>query len=132
MKIKLGKALDLLVEVSGSEKTKGLLNEKISFSTKWHLNKLSKELQSEQKSFMEARDESVKKNGEETENGPVLKLKLEDGSVNPNALLFSEEINDLLNQDVEIRDYEFTLESISFESDSNYPLFNELFIKVND
>jgi hypothetical protein len=81
---------------------------------------------------MEARDESVKKNGEETENGPVLKLKLEDGSVNPNALLFSEEINDLLNQDVEIRDYEFTLESISFESDSNYPLFNELFIKVND
>jgi hypothetical protein len=132
MKIKLGEALDLLVEVNGNEKVKGLLNEKISFSTKWHLNKLSKELQAEQKSFTEARDESVKKNGEETENGPLLKLKLDDGSINPKALVFSQEINELLDQDVDIKDYEFTLDSISFESDSNYPLFNELFIKIND
>lgn len=130
MKIKLAQALDLLVDLNGDKlrNKKGILNEKISAASKYKLNKLNKELLSEEKEFQEFRNDLIKKYGSETDKGVELKMKLEDGSDNPNVIEFNKELIDIVNQEIELKDYAFKIEEFIFESESNYESFYGLMI----
>jgi hypothetical protein len=130
MKIKLKDSLSLLIDLNGKNtiNKKGLLNEKISAISKYKLNKLNKELISEEGEFINFRNELLKKFGTELNGKYVLESFLEDGSVNPKVDDFNKEIISLLNETIEIKNYEFNIEEFNFESESNYALFYELMI----
>jgi hypothetical protein len=130
MKIKLGQALDLIADLNGDKvrNKKGILNEKISSALKYKLNKLNKELSNEEKEFQEFRNELIKKYGTETDKGVEIKTKLEDGSDNPIIIEFNKELIDIVNQEIDLKDYVFKIEEFIFESESNYESFYELMI----
>jgi hypothetical protein len=130
MKIKLGQALDLIADLNGDKvrNKKGILNEKISSALKYKLNKLNKELSNEEKEFQEFRNELIKKYGTETDKGVEIKTKLEDGSDNPIVIEFNKELIDIVNQEIDLKDYVFKIEEFIFESESNYESFYELMI----
>lgn len=130
MKIKLKEILELLIDLNGDKLRfkKGILNEKISAVSKYKLNKLNKELLNEEKEFQEFRNELIKKYGTETDRGIEIKLKLDDGSDNPNVIEFNKQLIELLSQEIEIKDYTFKIEEFLFESESNYEFFYELMV----
>jgi hypothetical protein len=128
MKIKLAQGLDVLLDLNGNDTIKGLLNEKVNSKPKYWLNKLNKELSREGEEFENLRSELVKKLGEEKDGSYQIKYKLDDGSINPNLELFNKEITELLNMEIEIKDYEFKIEDFNFESESNYQFFYDLMI----
>ena len=128
MKIKLAQGLDVLLDLNGNDTIKGLLNEKVNSKPKYWLNKLNKELSREGEEFENLRSELVKKLGEEKDGSYQIKYKLDDGSINPNIDIFNKEITELLNMEIEIKDYEFKIEDFNFESESNYQFFYDLMI----
>lgn len=128
MKIKLAQGLDVLLDLNGNDTIKGLLNEKVNSKPKYWLNKLNKELSREGEEFENLRSELIKKLGEEKDGSYQIKYKLDDGSINPNLELFNKEITELLNMEIEIKDYEFKIEDFNFESESNYQFFYDLMI----
>jgi hypothetical protein len=128
MKIKLAQGLDVLLDLNGNDTIKGLLNEKVNSKLKYWLNKLNKELSQEREEFGKLRDELIKKLGEEKDGSYQIKYKLDDGSINPNIDIFNKEITELLNMEIEIKDYEFKIEDFNFESESNYQFFYDLMI----
>jgi hypothetical protein len=128
MKIKLAQGLDVLLDLNGNDTIKGLLNEKVNSKPKYWLNKLNKELSREGEEFENLRSELVKKLGEEKDGSYQIKYKLDDGSINPNIDIFNKEIAELLNMEIEIKDYEFKIEDFNFESESNYQFFYDLMI----
>jgi hypothetical protein len=133
MKITLAQVLDLIEDLNGNKlkNKKGILNEKISSVSKYKANKLNKELINEEKEFQEFRNDLIKKYGEETDKGVEIKLKLEDGSDNPKIFEFNKELIDLINQEIELKDYVFKIEEFTFESESNYESFYGLMITEN-
>ena len=128
MKIKLAQGLDVLLDLNGNDTIKGLLNEKVNSKPKYWLNKLNKELSREGEEFENLRSELVKKLGEEKDGSYQIKYKLDDGSINPNLELFNKEVTELLNMEIEIKDYQFKIEDFDFESESNYQFFYDLMI----
>jgi hypothetical protein len=128
MKIKLAQGLDVLLDLNGNDTIKGLLNEKVNSKPKYWLNKLNKELSQEREGFGKLRDELIKKLGEEKDGSYQIKYKLDDGSINPNIDIFNKEITELLNMEIEIKDYQFKIEDFDFESESNYQFFYDLMI----
>jgi hypothetical protein len=133
MKITLAQVLDLIEDLNGNKlkNKKGILNEKISSVLKYKANKLNKELINEEKEFQESRNDLIKKYGEETDKGVEIKLKLEDGSDNPKIFEFNKELIDLINQEIELKDYVFKIKEFTFESESNYESFYGLMITEN-
>ena len=128
MKIKLAQGLDVLLDLNGNDTIKGLLNEKVNSKPKYWLNKLNKELSREGEEFQNLRSELIKKLGEEKGGSYQIKYKFDDGSINPNIDIFNKEIADLLNMEIEIKDYQFKIEDFDFESESNYQFFYDLMI----
>ena len=128
MKIKLAQGLDVLLDLNGNDTIKGLLNEKVNSKPKYWLNKLNKELSREGEEFQNLRSELIKKLGEEKDGSYQIKYKLDNGSINPNIDIFNKEIADLLNMEIEIKDYQFKIEDFDFESESNYQFFYDLMI----
>lgn len=146
IKLKLHEYYSLDIEINGlinqltGEKTQsGLLNEKISFVTKYWLTDLSKKVLSEKKSIESLKIELIKKYGTEDENGNISipmyigEEKDKEGNtiksaiLNPAFISFQEEFNTLLNEEKELEYHEFKLEDFkNVETTDNYSVFYKL------
>lgn len=118
--IKLFELLNLEAELAGATNNQtgekiieGLLNQKISVITKYHLNILLSNLVAEKKTIDALRDELIKKYGTEDENGNIgISMVIETGEVNdkgepvkdlnPAYIEFNDEYGGLLNQEKEL------------------------------
>lgn len=139
----LREVYELESEISGlviGEKVliEGVINQKISFVTKYHLKKLATKLAEEKKLVDEFKNELIKKYGEVREDGsvviePVLKIKEENEEVekniqNPAFLSFSKEYTELLEQVKDIEHFSFDINEFSkIETTDNYNVFYKLF-----
>lgn len=142
----LREAYELETEISGFQLegkvlVEGLINQKISFVTKYHLKKLATFLAEEKKLVDEFKNELIKKYGEEKEGGSiviepflVVKEEGEDGQVvekrvqNEKFIQFSEEYTKLLEQVKDIEHFSFDINEFSkIETTDNYNVFYKLF-----
>lgn len=118
----------------------GIINQKISFVTKYHLKKLLTILLEEKKLVDEFKNELIKKYGEEKENGTVVvepffivKEEVEGELIekrvqNENFIKFSKEYTSLLDQVKDVEHFAFTIDEFSkIESTDNYNVFYKLF-----
>ena len=128
MKAMIKQVLDLQVEIAGAKSARftvvGLLNEKLNIKTKYWLQKLFKKVKAEAEEYNEAEKALFISLGAEEINGSLfIKDTLEDGSVNPNRSKLEEERGKLLNEVVDLGNFEFKIEDFDFESESNYYTF---------
>lgn len=117
---KLFELLNLEAELAGATNNQtgeriieGLLNQKISVITKYHLNILLSNLVAEKKTIDALRDELIKKYGTEDKDGNIgISMVIETGEldekgepikdINPAYIEFNDEYGGLLNQEKEI------------------------------
>ena len=122
-KLKIRDMLELEVQLAGfnngSVSIKGLLREKLNIKTKYWLGKVFEQVDKEKKLFSELRDELIKKYGEENENGIEVK-QFKDGKLNDDFVKFSEEINALLDQEIEMKFPKLSIDDFDFDSEENY------------
>lgn len=135
--LKLSEIYQLHTELKGLKNNstgeviiKGLLDEKLTLSVKYHLSNLSETLLSKLKPVDKLKEESIKKLGEgDDEKGYFISIRinekfdkngnLEDYDINPKYIEYQKEIEDLLNQTCEIEYNELTLEDINTTTEVN-------------
>jgi hypothetical protein len=128
MKATIKQIIDLQVEIAGIKSDKftvvGLLNEKLNIKTKYWLQKLFKKVKTEADEYSEAEKALFISLGAE-EVGKMLLVKdtLKDGSPNPSRAKLDEEREKLLNEIIDLGEFEFKIEDFDFESESNYYTF---------
>lgn len=119
----------------------GLINQKISIVTKYHMNKLVTVLRDEKKMIDEFKNELIKKYGKENEDGSfviepfvLVSEKNEEDEIiskrvqNVSFLKFSEEYSKLLNEVKDIEHNSFDINDFSkIETTDNYNIFFKLF-----
>jgi hypothetical protein len=133
--LKLHEVYELNLELKGSinQQTgetikKGILDEKISISVKYWLDKLSEKLKTEIDLVEKLKEEIIKKLGVVDEQGnysiPLrINEKLDDKGellsydVNPTFLEYQSEFEKLINQEVEIEYNAINLEDINIQSE---------------
>lgn len=131
MKLKLQQLVLLRQELNGlsDQKTgqifyKGLLSQEVHFKQKYHLTKLSKEVESEIEHLKTSEQELFKKHfGEEQ---PTESPEFFESEEFKN---FSSERFELFQEEIEFKDFEFSIEDFDFKSSESYPVFMELFVK---
>lgn len=131
MKIKLKYLNPLRQELNGlsDQNTgqvfyKGLLFQNLHFKQKYHLTKLSKELEGEFETLQESQKELFKKHfGDEQ---PVDSPEFRQSEEFKN---FEKEITEFFEEEVNFSDYEFSVEDFDFKSSESYPVFMDLFVK---
>ena len=138
---------------TGEKIASGLLQEKLSLTTKYWLTKLAKKVAEEKTIVEELKNELIKKYGKEDENGGVsIPMSIdeldEDGQpkkdldkegnwftkkiLNPEFKQFETEFNTLLQTDKELEYKPFSLEDFEkLETSENYATFFQL-IKADD
>ena len=134
-KLKLHEVYELNLELKGitNQQTgevirKGLLDEKLSISTKYWLDKLSEKLIKEIEPIEKLKEETIKKLGQEDENGGYFipmrvnekfdkDDKLVSYDINPSYTEYQEEVAKLMNQEVEIEHNTINLEDINTQSE---------------
>lgn len=146
IKLKLQEYYTLDIEINGfinqstGEKLQsGLLDEKISFVTKYWLTDLSKKVIEEKASIEFIKNELVKKYGIVDEQGNISLLmwlddeKDEEGkfikepTLNPSFIAFQDEFSTLLKEEKELKCNGFKLEEFkNVETTENYPTFYKL------
>lgn len=145
---KLFELLNLEAELAGATNNQtgekiieGLLNQKISVITKYHLNILLSNLTAEKKTIDALRDELIKKYGTEDENGNIgISMVIETGEVNdkgepvkdlnPAYIEFNDEYGGLLNQEKEIQVPTLKLSELEkIETKDNYVLIFKYLIE---
>jgi hypothetical protein len=133
--LKLHEVYELNLELKGSinQQTgevirKGILDEKISISVKYWLDKLSSKLKEEIDVVEKLKEESIKKLGVLDEQGnysiPLrINEKFDDKGeslsydVNPSFLEYQSEFEILINQEVDIEFYPINIEDINVQSE---------------
>lgn len=131
MKLKLQELVLLRQELNGlsDQKTgqifyKGLLSQEVHFKQKYHLTKLSKEVESEFEQLKESEQELLKKHfGEEQ---PTDSPEFYESEAFKS---FSAERAELFQEELEIKDFTFNIDDFDFKSAESYPVFMELFVK---
>lgn len=128
MKFKLFQMFDLELEIAGGKREDfsivGLLNESISFKTKYLLQRLLKKIGEEKKSYVETEKALFESLGAVEKDGNLMiENTLEDGSPNPAIQKLIEERNQLMNVEVDGGDLDFKIEDFDFKSESIYPVF---------
>lgn len=128
MKFKLFQMFDLELEIAGGKKGDfsivGLLNESISFKTKYLLQRLLKKIGEEKQSYVETEKALFESLGAVEKDGNlIIENTLEDGSPNPAIQKLIEERNQLMNVEVDAGDLDFKIEDFDFKSESTYPVF---------
>lgn len=128
MKFKLFQMLDLELEIAGGKREEfsiaGLLNESISFKTKYLLQRLLKKIAEEKKSYVETEKALFESLGAVEKDGNlVIENTLEDGSPNPAIQKLIDERTQLMNVEVDAGDLDFKIEDFDFKSESTYPVF---------
>jgi hypothetical protein len=119
---------DLELEIAGGKREEfsivGLLNESISFKTKYLLQRLLKKIGEEKQSYVETEKALFESLGAVEKDGNlVIENTLEDGSPNPAIQKLIDERNQLMNVEVDAGDLDFKIEDFDFKSGSTYPLF---------
>ena len=133
--LKLTEVYELNLELKGATNQqtgevlkKGLLDEKLSISTKYWLDKLSEKLLKEIEPIEKLKEETIKKLGQEDENGGIFipmrvnekfdeNGKLLSYDINPTYIEYQEEVAKLMNQEVEIEHNAINLEDINTQSE---------------
>ena len=133
--LKLHEVYELNLELKGATNQqtgevlkKGLLNEKLSIATKYWLDKLSEKLLKEIEPIEKLKEETIKKLGQEDENGGYFipmrvnekfdkDNKLVSYDINPTFTEYQEEVAKLMNQEVEIEHNTINLEDINTQSE---------------
>jgi hypothetical protein len=128
MKFKLFQMFDLELEIAGGKREDfsivGLLNESISFKTKYLLQRLLKKIGEEKQQFIETEKALFESLGAVEKDGNlIIENTLEDGSPNPAIQKLIEERNQLMNVEVDAGDLDFKIEDFDFKSESTYPVF---------
>ena len=128
MKFKLFQMFDLELELAGVKREDfsivGLLNESISFKTKYLLQRLLKKIGEEKQQFIETEKSLFESLGAVEKDGNlIIENTLEDGSPNPAIQKLIEERNQLMNVEVDAGDLDFKIEDFDFKSESTYPVF---------
>lgn len=131
MKIKLKDIVLLKQELNGlSDRTtgqvfyKGLLSQELHFKAKYHLSKLSKEVEKEFEHLAETEKELFKKHFGETEPEQTKEFFESEAFVN-----FSADRAELFNEETEFTDFSFSVDDFDFKSTESYSTFIELFLK---
>jgi hypothetical protein len=119
---------DLELEIAGGKREEfsivGLMNESISFKTKYLLQKVLKKIGEEKEQFMNSEKELFTSLGAVEKDGNlVIENTLEDGSPNPAIQKLIEERTQLMNVEVDAGELDFKIEDFDFKSGSTYPLF---------
>lgn len=141
--LKLHEILTLEAELNGAKNQqtgevtlKGLSNQKLGIVTKYHINELSKKVQTEKESVDKLREELIKKLGTEEDGQIFIKMydevKDEEGNVvsrslTQNFIEFNTEYDKLLNEEKELEYRPFELSELaSVETEENYDVFFKL------
>jgi|688.fasta_scaffold00087_59 hypothetical protein len=108
--------------------SKGLLQHKLSISTKYYLTKLLTTLQEDKKYIGEQRNELIKSLGTETEEGSF-EIKNEiDGQVNPNIVEFRKQMDELMRTEREIEHVKLSIDDFkNIETEANFQVLFKLF-----
>ena len=128
MKFKLFQMFDLELELAGGKREEfsivGLMNESISFKTKYLLQKVLKKIAEEKEQLMNSEKELFTSLGAVEKDGNLMiENTLEDGSPNPAIQKLIEERTQLMNVEVDAGELDFKIEDFDFKSESTYPLF---------
>jgi hypothetical protein len=128
MKFKLFQMFELELEIAGGKREEfsivGLMNESISFKTKYLLQKVLKKIGEEKEQYMNSEKELFTSLGAVEKDGNlVIENTLEDGSPNPVIQKLIEERTQLMNVEVDAGELDFKIEDFDFKSESTYPLF---------
>jgi hypothetical protein len=133
--LKLHEVYELNLELKGSinQQTgetirKGILDEKLSISVKYWLDKLSEKLKTEIDAIEKLKEESIRKLGVVDEQGNYsIPLRINEKfndkdellsyDVNPTFLEYQSEFEKLINQEVEIEYNAINLEDINIQSE---------------
>ena len=133
-----GEINGLANQQTGEKVTSGLLNEKISFVTKYWLTDLSKIVTEEKTSIDSIKTHLIKYYGTEDENGNISiplwinEQKDKDGNTisaepNPTFIKFQEDLNKLLEEEKTLEHYAFKLDEFkNIETTDNYSVFYKL------
>jgi hypothetical protein len=115
---------------TGERKIEGFLKEKISLVTKYHLSKLSEDLKKERQILETLRDDLVKENGEQKEDGRVsidMFLDEEKMIINPKFIEIQQKYMELLNQTKTIEYVPISLSILeNVTSQHNYTMLYKL------
>jgi hypothetical protein len=119
---------DLELELAGGKREEfsivGLMNESISFKTKYLLQKVLKKIAEEKEQLMNSEKELFTSLGAVEKDGNLMiENTLEDGSPNPAIQKLIEERTQLMNVEVDAGELDFKIEDFDFKSESTYPLF---------
>ena len=119
---------DLELELAGGKREEfsivGLMNESISFKTKYLLQKVLKKIGEEKEQLMNSEKELFTSLGAVEKDGNLMiENTLEDGSPNPAIQKLIEERTQLMNLEVDAGELDFKIEDFDFKSESTYPLF---------
>jgi len=119
---------ELELEIAGGKKEDfsivGLINESISFKTKYLLQKVLKKIAEEKEQYINSEKELFTSLGAVEKDGNlVIENTLEDGSPNPAIQKLIEERTQLMNVEVDAGELDFKIEDFDFKSESSYPLF---------
>jgi hypothetical protein len=128
MKFKLFQMFDLELELAGGKREEfsivGLMNESISFKTKYLLQKVLKKISEEKEQYINSEKELFTSLGAVEKDGKlIIENTLEDGSPNPAIQKLIEERTQLMNLEVDAGELDFKIEDFDFKSESTYPLF---------
>ena len=140
--LKLAEFLSLAIELYGNPQNpeseyKGILNEKMSLTTRYWLNYIGKQAADEKVVIEKLRDELIIKYGNALENGNVEILPYLDEEVdgaivrkvNPKFIEFQGEFATLLDQEKEFSYKPLTLADVeSIETAGNCPVFLNLLV----
>jgi len=113
MKLKLKDLVLLRQELNG-----------LSDRTKYHLSKLSKEIEKEIEQLTESEKELFKKHFGETEPEQTKEFFESDAFMNYNA-----DRSEFFEEEIEFKDFSFSIDDFDFKSSESYSTFIELFLK---
>lgn len=128
MKFKLFQMFNLELEIAGGKREDfsivGLLNESVSFKTKYLLQRVLKKIGEEKEQYAASEKSLFESLGAVEKDGNLMiENTLEDGSPNPAIQKLIEERNQLMNVEVDAGDLDFKIEDFDFKSESTYPVF---------
>jgi hypothetical protein len=128
MKFKLFQMADLELEIAGGKRGEfsivGLVNESISFKTKYLLQKVLKKINEEKEQYFNSEKELFLSCGAIEKDGNLMvENTLEDGSPNPAIQKLIEERKQLMHVEVDAGELDFKIEDFDFKSESIYPVF---------
>lgn len=128
MKFKLFQMFELELEIAGGKREDfsivGLINENVSFKTKYLLQRVLKKIAEEKEQYINSEKELFTSLGAVEKDGNlVIENTLEDGTPNPAIEKLIKERTQLMNVEVDAGDLDFKIEDFDFKSESSYPVF---------